>query len=227
MLVGMCALASIPLSIDAIFTLIGANIPVVVLERQDIPGLQCVAIDDFLGGRMATEHLLQLGHRRIAFLRQATSHTTSQRRVEGYAAALQAAGLQPDPRLIADCASSPGAGAAAASRLLGACADVTAIIAHNDVIALGAMHALHEAGLSIPADISLVGYDNTAASAFYHPPLTTIQYPIEAVAAAAARKLFAMLEAGAEDQVPLAANVELVPVSIVVRQSTGPARATR
>ena len=213
-------------STDAIFTLIRAHIPVVVLERQDIAGLHWVAIDDFQGGRIATEHLLGLGHRRIAFLRQCTSHTTSRRRLEGYTAALQAAGIAVDPALIADCEATPASGAAAMSGLLASFPELTAVLAHNDVIALGALHAIHQAGLSIPGDVSIIGYDNIEAAAFYYPPLTTVRYPGEAVARLAAEQLFAMLEAQSAQLTRGANTIELVPVDLVLRQSTGPARAS-
>src|SRR5262249_1727422 len=108
-------------SMDAIFTLIKANIPVVVLEHQDIPGLYGVAIDDFRGGLSATEHLRNLGHRRIAFLRQRTSHTTSQRRLEGYIKALQTANVEIDKSLIRDCEATPMSGAEAMQNLLTNC----------------------------------------------------------------------------------------------------------
>ncbi len=212
-------------SMDAIFTLIRAHIPVVVLERQDIPGLHCVAIDDFQGGVIATEHLLNLGHRRIAFLHQHTSHTTSQRRLEGYVTALRTANIAPDPALIVDCEATLASGAAVMGRLLIGFPDVTAVFAHNDVIALGAMHAIHQAGLSIPDDISVIGYDNIDAAAFYYPPLTTICYPSEEVANAAAQQLFVMLEGETNHLGSHTNTIELVPVNLVLRQSTGPARA--
>jgi len=212
-------------SMDAIFTLIKANIPVVVLEHQDIPGLHGVAIDDFQGGLIATEHLVNLGHRRIAFLRQRTSHTTSQRRLEGYIKALQSANIEIDKSIVVDCEATSAAGAEAMANLLARRRGVTAVFAHNDVIALGAMHAIYCSGLSIPGDISIIGYDNIDAAAFYHPPLTTVRYPSEAVARSAARQLFSMLDGKSIHQTYPTNSIELIPVDLVLRQSTGPVRS--
>jgi LacI family transcriptional regulator len=205
-------------SLEALDTLRLACIPMVVLEH-DVEGLHCIAIDDLTGGFIGTQHLIQLGHRRIGFIQQRPNHTTSQRRLEGYFAALQAAGLPSDPSLVVTCDPEPAAGAVATRSLLAHVPGITAIFAHNDLIALGAMHAIREAGLSIPGDISVLGYDDNASAAFYAPPLTTISYPKEAMAKVAARQLFQMLEA---DQDPPPPATELLPVNLIVRHSTAP-----
>src|SRR5258708_6215442 len=104
-------------SIKALTILQGAHVPVVVLEH-DLRGLPCIAIDDFRGGYLGTEHLVQLGHRQIAFIEQVPNHTTSRRRVDGYRAALQDNGLGFDPALVVTCHSSPLDGAKATESLL-------------------------------------------------------------------------------------------------------------
>ena len=161
-------------SLDAVTMLLNAHIPVVVLEHS-VPGLHCVAIDDFRGGRLRAEHLIKLGHRRIGFIQQEPNYTRSQYRLNGYRTALHNAGIASDDSLIVSCGSGPSDGAAAMDKLLPL--NVTAVCVHNDVIALGAMHAIRQSGRTIPGDISVIGYDDIASAAFYSPPLTTISYP--------------------------------------------------
>lgn len=210
-------------SMAAITTLRQAHVPVVVLEH-DLPGLPCLAVDDFRGGFLATDHLIGQGHRRIGFIEQRPGHTISQRRQEGYRAALDAAGLAIDPSLLVAAESTHASGAKAMETLLARRSGITAVFAHNDVIALGAMHAIHQAGLSIPGDISVVGYDDIASAAFYCPPLTTISYAKESLALAAARKLFTMMDS---DRDPVETTTELLPVSLIVRESTAPVENRR
>src|SRR5215470_6978286 len=107
--------------------------------------------------------------------------------------------------------------ATAVTTLLARNPDMTALFAHNDVIAMGVIHAIRQAGLSVPDDISVVGNDDIASAAFYAPPLTTISYPKEEMAMAAARQLFATIDARDE---PIAPITELLPVHLIARQST-------
>src|SRR5262249_50636075 len=162
-----------------------------------------------------------LGHRQIGFIQQQPNHTTSRLRLDGYRAALQADGLTPDPALVVACQSGHQGGSTAAEALLARRPDITAIFAHNDVIALGVIHALREAKLSVPEDISVVSYDDIDSAAFYEPPLTTVSYPKEAMATSAARQLFTLME---NDEKPPMPQTELLPVRLIVRQSTGPVR---
>ncbi len=207
-------------SLEAIDILCEAHVPVVVLEH-DVPGQHCITLNDLRGGMIGTEHLLDLGHRRIGFIQQEPNYTTSRRRLEGASLALRQAGLEPDPALIVACESDHAAGAAAMDRLLALVEPPSAVFAHNDVIALGAMHAIQKAGLSVPGDISVMGYDDIASAAFFAPPLTTISYPKDAMARSAAQRLLMMIDPHCE---PPAPTTELLPVELVIRQSTALAR---
>jgi LacI family transcriptional regulator len=208
-------------SMDAIGILREAHVPVVVLEH-DIEGLSCIAIDDFRGGCLATEHLIGLGHRRIGFIQQQPNYTTSRRRLDGYQAVLQENDLTVEQSLLVSCESGPVGGAAAMATLLARRLDISAVVAHNDVIALGVIHAIRQAGLSVPHDISVVSYDDIASAAFYAPPLTTISYPVEAMAKSAARHLFGMMDANTQSVDLPGPSTELLPVHLIVRQSTAP-----
>lgn len=163
--------------------------PAVGLLVGDVPGLHTVDTDDRGAAMQATQHLLALGHRNIAHLAAAGNE-----RIAGYQAALRAAGIRPRAewvRLFLEGQVRPGwkfadHGRDAMTRWL---ADgwrdlgCTALICHNDEVALGALRALREAGLSVPQDVSLVGFDGTELAAHADPPLTTMQMPLEAIGA--------------------------------------------
>ncbi len=202
-------------SMDALTIFRDAHVPTVILEH-DIESMPCVAIDDYRGGFIGTEHLIHLGHRQIGFIQQQPTYTTSQRRLHGYLNALHDHGIEPDRSLIVTCDSGYRGGMEAMRVLLGR---VTAVFAHNDVIALGVMRAIYDARLTVPGDISVVGYDDITSSAYYMPPLTTVSYPAEAMAHSAARQLFGMLSSDHGAQRPV---TEFLPVHLQVRQSTAP-----
>ncbi|MHB8627373.1 MAG: LacI family DNA-binding transcriptional regulator [Aggregatilineales bacterium] len=200
-------------SLRAIQILEQAGIATVVMEH-DTPNLQCVAIDDFNGGMIGTEHLLALGHRRIAHIRQEGS-TTSQRRHQGYVYAHQSAGLAPAPAYTIACGYEFSAGIQAMNYLLGLPERPTAVFAHNDVIALNAIYTIVEAGLSVPDDISVVGYDDIAEAAISRPPLTTVSYPKSAMARWTTDRLFDLI--AGHDILP---TTILLPTGLLVRRST-------
>jgi DNA-binding LacI/PurR family transcriptional regulator len=136
----------------------------------------------------------------------------------GYRQTLEAAGIEPDPALVIESDVTQNGGYQAMQQLLALPQPPTAVFCHNDVLALGAMHAIQEAGLSIPGDISVVGFDDTAGSAHLAPPLTTIRFSRREMGRQAATILFQAIEQD-EDYEPH--TVEL-PVELVVRASTGP-----
>jgi LacI family transcriptional regulator len=194
-----------------------AHIPTVVLEH-DLPGQHCIIVDDLRGGWLATQHLLTLGHRRIGLIRRTPSSATSSRRFTGYCHALQAAGITPDPSLVVECGSGHEAGFQAMQQLLTLTQPPTAIFSHNDVLALGAMHAIYGAGLAIPTDISVVGYDDISSAGYFGPPLTTVRYPKEEMGRLAADVMQQLVQGGNE----IPAETLTLPVELMVRGSTAP-----
>lgn len=195
-----------------------AKIPVVLLEH-DVPGVPCIAIEEFRGGQVGTEHLLTLGHRRIALLRQTPTSALSSERVNGYREALTRAGLPYDPALVVECDATQAEGYRAMSELLALQGPPTAVFAHNDLLALGACRAVQHAGLSVPGDISVVGYDDISSAAYLHPPLTTVRFPKAELGRLAGELILKSLRGEA----PPAGTVTL-PVELVVRESTAPPR---
>ena len=140
-----------------------------------MPG-RYVCSDNAAGAEQAVRHLLQLGRRRIAYAGSATDHWPEfQLRHQGYVRAQREAGVEPDPRLLAEAQSSEAEGHAAALRLLDSGAPFDAVFAASDRIAIGVIAALRDRGRSVPGDVSVVGFDDIAAAAHFNPPLTTVQ----------------------------------------------------
>jgi LacI family transcriptional regulator len=202
---------------EAVGLLAEAHIPSVVLEH-DLPGSHCIVVDDLVGGRLATQHLLDLGHRRIGFIRYTAFTTISGLRLDGYRQSLAAAGIEVDPALLIECDDSYAAGCEAMDRLLTVADPPTAVFTHNDVLALGAMHAVQRRGLAIPDDISIVGYDDTASSAYFNPPLTTVRLPTDEIGREAAIMILDLAQRE-RDLLPPQRTTTL-PVQLIVRGST-------
>ncbi|HXK61038.1 MAG TPA: LacI family DNA-binding transcriptional regulator [Acidobacteriota bacterium] len=190
--------------------------PLVVINAEAHgPNSVSVRSDTELGARLATRHLLDLGHRRIAFLGgPAASHSSTQRR-NGYLAALQEAGVRPDHRLLL-----PGAGEAADGRRalpwlldLGA----TGVVCYNDLSALGLLAAAAADGVAVPETLSVVGIDNMPFGVLSHPPLTTVD---QQVAELGRQAMKAALAAAAGEQV----NDRVLESRLILRGSTGKAR---
>ena len=152
--------------------------PMVVVDR-DLPNIHADAVltENAQGGRLATGHLLALGHRRIACITGASDVTSAAERATGYRQALVAAGVAVDESLVVKAAFDYASGYAAAKGLLTCPNPPTAIFACNDLMAVGAISAGIELGLRIPADLSIVGFDDVQLASFANPPLTTVAQP--------------------------------------------------
>jgi LacI family transcriptional regulator len=200
---------------DLLQPLLAAHIPVVVLEHA-VPGVHCIGIDDLQGGRIATQHLIDLGHRRIGVIRHETTALSAQRH-QGYRMVLAAAGIDYCPELVITCGAMQADGYAAMQELLVRRPRPTAVFTHNDITALGAMRAIYDAGLRVPQDVSIVGYDDIAAAAYLAPPLTTIRSPKTEMGVLAAQTILQLVQ---ELQPP--AQTVTLPVELVVRASTAP-----
>src|SRR5579884_67095 len=192
---------------------------VAIVYEPDSDDVYTVNADEFTGGRLATEHLLELGHWRIAHLVGTPGIATTEPRKQGYLAALAAAGIQADPALLVPAGFDWQNGYEAIRTLLErpSSQHPTAIFAANDLCAEGAMHALRERGLRVPEDMALVGYDDTWFATMTHPPLTSVYMPIYEMGVLAAQMLIALVEGG-----ELADRQPVLPVRLSVRESSGP-----
>lgn len=160
-------------------SLLGRGIPgIVVGHHPQRPDLSYVDVDNSGGVREATEYLAGLGHRRIGVITGDMETQETRDRFAGYLRAMRAAGLTVEPGLIVEGDYSERSGFAAMNRLLAGAERPTAVLCMCDAMAVGAILALHEAGLSVPGDCSVVGFDDLPFASFTHPPLTTIRQPI-------------------------------------------------
>jgi LacI family transcriptional regulator len=176
--------------------------------------VQSVDVDNVAGARGAVEHLLSLGHRRIACITNARLvYTAAQERLAGYTGALTAAGIAIDNELIAEADFDAPSGHVAMAELIGRTTFDAAFVA-SDVVALGAIGALREAGLKVPGDVSIVGFDDIPLAAYFDPPLTTVRLPAFELGQAAGR---ALLERLADRANP---HRTLLPTELIVRGST-------
>jgi len=167
--------------------------PTLVLGRV-VPGLEerCLSWDQQAGGALATRHLIDLGHERIAHLAGPDYNPHGRLRRAGYLQALREAGITPDPGLIREGDFREESGRDGLRALLGAGGgkpSFTAVFAANDQMALGALNALWERGLRCPEDVSLIGFDDQDAARYLTPPLTTVRQPLEELGRLAASRL--------------------------------------
>ena len=194
--------------------------PVVAVDPHTGPShLPTVDSDNLHGARLATEHLLELGHRRIAMLTGRPDLQSAQLRERGYRDALAAAGVPVDEELVQVGAYDPAVSAKPARRLLSSDRRPTAVFAANDLSALATLEVAAELGLRVPEDLSVVGFDNIPESALAAPPLTTVEQPIRQMGHQAIETLIRLIRG----EQPESMHVTLA-TSLVVRQSTGPAR---
>jgi LacI family transcriptional regulator len=203
--------------LEPIYFLERAGIRLVIVERE-LPGYACIVSDEHHGGYLATRHLLELGHRKIGCIVLAGDSTSSAARVEGYRAALAEAGIPHDADSVVESDYGYKAGEAAARHFLNLPKRPTAVVAHNDLMAIGAMKAFSEAGLKIPGDVSVIGFDDIAAASYVQPRLTTIACPKRQMGQAAIEMLLNLLKTS---EAVLPGTMRL-PVDLVVRESTAP-----
>jgi len=206
--------------IDTRYQHVPANVPVVFVgARPRANAISSVMLDDEGAGRMATQHLLDLGHRRIALLTGPLAEDCSCDRQTGYESALRAAGLTLDPDLILEGDWSASSGYSAIRHWLNSGISFTALFAQNDRMAVGAMHALQEAGLHVPQDVSVIGFDDMPLASYFAPPLTTMRQDMLAIGMEAARLLIQGIEHPAKER-----SIVRIAAELVVRGSTAKCR---
>lgn len=193
--------------------LVEQQIPFIVWGMP-LPSLTYCSVtgDNLAGGRLATEHLMRIGRRRIAFLGGPTEQVTIQRRFDGYAQALQAANRPVDPALVVAGDYTYASGTVAMHRLLDQAPDVDAVFVVSDLMAMGAIQAIQARGKRVPEEIAVVGYDDVAIARYASLPLTTIRQHIPLAGTLLARHLIDYLETGRVTNAT-------VPVELVIRAS--------
>ncbi len=195
------------------------RLPVVLLGGRSGPAagtLGVLGIDNAAGAGAMMQHLLGLGHRRIAHVAGTASNHDAAERLRAYRAAMAAAGLATDG-LVFDGDFTEASGYRAGAHLAGLDAPPTAVFAANDAMAAGAISALRARGLRVPADLAVAGFDDIPLARYLSPPLTSVHVPISDLGARAVERLSAAVEADA----PLIPRQETLPTTLVVRASCG------
>jgi LacI family transcriptional regulator len=201
-----------------------------MLDRQGIPYVltwrlapsskqACVSFDNYAAGCLAMEHLIALGHRRIGLIcgRSDVNDRARERR-RAYEDALRATGVQPDPELIFERDFEFIEGATAMRRMLEDPEPPSAVFAANDIQAIGAISMCRDVGVQVPHDVSIIGFDDLPIAEFSAPKLTTVRVPGSAMGRLAARRLLQLIDG------ETIAGSDVLPVELVVRESTGSAR---
>jgi len=193
-----------------------SQVPWVLVNRTLAGAQRYVILDDARGSTLAVNHLVELGHRRIAHLAGPEGADTGRRRREGYLTAIRTAGLAVGPHSVAHADYTPAGGVAALGRLLSAPTPPTAVFVANVASAVGALHAAHAAGLSVPRDLSVVAVHDMPLASHLVPALTTVRMPLEELGR---RALELLAKRGPEETI---AEVVAEPVELIVRESTAP-----
>ncbi|MEQ1761502.1 MAG: LacI family DNA-binding transcriptional regulator [Pyrinomonadaceae bacterium] len=203
-----------------------SGVPIVVVGRDfRHESVDSISADNFTGGFEATQHLIDLGHNRIGFIGAGFENRSRLKRLQGYLSALTKHGIQIDERLITGRRDSsrdtPGysteaIGYEGMKRLLSLPIRPTAVFARNDFTAVGAISAAKEAGLRIPQDIAIVGFDDTPLAVHTTPPLTTVRQPMKLQGQLAAEMLLRRISGEAEDTT----EKRILDCELIIREST-------
>jgi len=200
---------------------------IAVPGHRNIPGVTNIVLDHRRAAELSLRHLHQLGHRRIAFMRGRPSSSDAEDRWNSLMAVSRELGIEILPELtmqVENATSTPELGFPITNELLQRTRKFTAILAFNDLAAVGSIRALRNHGLRVPEDVSVVGFDDFEAAAYYNPSLTTIRQPLREMGHMAARLLLAKIRGEKE----LPAEVPILP-ELIIRESTlpPPAAGTR
>ena len=199
----------------------GMPIPVVAVSgHDDVPGVTNIVLNHDRAASLALEHLAQLGHQKIAFIKGQAFSSDTEIRWDSVRRTADAMGLAVNTRLVGQLegeSSSPQLGYEVTRRLLATGSPFTALFAFNDISAIGAVHALREAGRRVPEDVSVVGFDDIQSAAFQNPALTTVRQPLQQMGVIAAETLLRRISASAKSPYPKAITVE---PEFIVRGST-------
>ena len=202
----------------------GRELPVPLMLVGGMAGkthLPSVAIDNVAIGRLATEHLLAGGARRIGIVTGPLSWCESQQRLDGWRQTIEAAGREPEERLVYEGDWLVGSGEDALYRLLADCPELDAVFASNDQMALGVLHAAHTLGRKVPDELSVVGVDNIPEASHFWPPLTTVDQPLDQAGALAVKRIGKLINTwrtrGPDEPTP---EATLLQPSLVIRESS-------
>lgn len=192
------------------------GVPIMLMGQLPGTTIPFVDVDATAGARSAVEHLITLGHKRIGMVTNAPlTYTSAQQRRDGYQQALEAVGLTVDESLIREGNYTPSSGFEAMSALLELASPFTAVFVASDVVAMGALLAIKRAGLRVPQDIAVAGFDDIPLAEYFDPPLTTVHLPAYGLGWAAGERLIRLIRGEGLNEHSL-----LLESKLIARQSS-------
>ena len=214
---GLILMAS-GLTSETLARILPSNTPLVLINANyDGAHYDTLDVDNFSGAFKMTEHLLSLGHREIRMIRGADGHRDASEREAGFRAALIAAGVVDTDGWIVPGEFTEASGFRAAQQILSQPVRPTAIFAANDSMAVGVLSALREAGVRVPEDVAVVGFDDIPIAEYVSPPLTTVRVSVAALGARAVERLFDSLDSNNGNE----HKSEVLPTELTIRRSCG------
>ena len=198
----------------------GITTPMVFLAMEPREDTFVVSIDNYAGGRMAVRHLLEQGYRHIGHVAGPLDWWEAKQRARAWKDVLQEAGLEAGDRCLAEGNWSSASGAQAIEKLVAQYPEMDAVFAGNDQMALGVIEVVGSRGYRIPADLGIVGFDNIAESAYFSPPLTTIQQDQYAIGKVAVEQTIEIIRSRAQGSEPLKPRSIMLSPELVVRESS-------
>jgi LacI family transcriptional regulator len=195
-------------------------VPILFLTMEPKTGLSIVSIDNYQGGRMATEHLLQNGYHRIGHISGPIDWWESRQRKAGWEDVLKGAGMASSEHQVVEGTWSSASGERAIRKLLAQFPEMDAVFVANDQMALGVMQYACQIGLQVPDDMAIIGFDGIAEAAYFWPPLTTVSQDQHALGCTAVRELVHNIERSREEKEAVEPKVELLQAELVIRHST-------
>jgi DNA-binding LacI/PurR family transcriptional regulator len=198
------------------------GVPIVLINNHSEDGgryTYSVSVDNRHGGHLATTHLIQLGHCRIAYISRPGDYSSNLDRLTGFRQALTQAGIPFDPRLVVPGTGRVGGGERAVPLLLGLDEPPTAVFCYNDMTAIGLLRAAREAGLAVPQDLAVVGFDDISLASYVCPPLTTIAQPKAEMGQQSMQMILGLIEA--EDLAATSLTNIVLKGQLLVRESSG------
>jgi len=219
-LLGVPSVAAPPADVKA-FAPVGAHLPtssppIVFLKSEPSPTFSTIMIDNYGGARLATDHLLAVGRRRIRHLSGPLAWREARARNEGWRDALRDAGLEPGP--VVPGTWSSASGETAFERMLEIAPDLDAVFAGNDQMALGMFHVAHRRGMAIPDDLAVVGFDGLVEGAQFTPSLTTVSQPLGELGQLAVREMLRLVAEGISNK-EIAALLDLSVNTVAVHRA--------
>jgi LacI family transcriptional regulator len=196
------------------------SVPVIFLTMQTRPGLSIVAVDNYAGGRMATEHLLEQGHRHIGHITGPLDWWEARQRKAGWQDALQAAGVPEDDLHFEEGNWSADSGERAIGQLLTSYAEMDAVFVGNDQMALSVLQMACRRGIQVPAALAVVGFDGLPETAHYWPPLTTVYQDQQSLGRTAVEELVRMIESSQKSKDGTEPKSILLQPELIVRASS-------